>query len=77
MSRETVPKQLLHLVSGNGLADLNEPTFKDLDKLDIAGILSQRHNRAGRRPYALLRRPPAPAARAVCRPHTGTLTGWT
>lgn len=38
MSRETVPKQLLHLVFGGELTDLNELTFKDLDKLDIVGI---------------------------------------
>src|SRR5262249_60032953 len=38
MSRETVPKQLLHLVFGGELTDLNDLTFKDLDKLDIVGI---------------------------------------
>jgi len=38
MSRETVPKQLLHLVFGGELADLNDVAFKDLDKLDIVGI---------------------------------------
>jgi Domain of unknown function (DUF4170) len=38
MSRETVPKQLLHLVFGGELADLNELAFKDLERLDIVGI---------------------------------------
>ena len=38
MSRETVPRQLLHLVFGGELTDLNDLTFKDLDKLDIVGI---------------------------------------
>jgi hypothetical protein len=40
MSHETVPKQLLHLVFGGELTDLDEVTFKDLDKLDIVGIFS-------------------------------------
>ena len=38
MSRETVPKQLLHLVFGGELTDLNDITFKELDKLDVVGI---------------------------------------
>ncbi len=38
MSRETVPRQLLHLVFGGELTDLHGVTFKDLDKLDIVGI---------------------------------------
>ena len=38
MSRETVPKQLLHLVFGGELTDLKDLTFRDLDKLDIVGI---------------------------------------
>jgi hypothetical protein len=38
MSRETVPRQLLHLVFGGELTDLDAVTFKDLDKLDIVGI---------------------------------------
>jgi hypothetical protein len=38
MARETVPRQLLHLVFGGELADLNDLTFKDPDKLDIVGI---------------------------------------
>ena len=32
------PKQLLHLVFGGELEDLEGITFKDLDKLDIVGI---------------------------------------
>jgi len=32
------PKQLLHLVFGGALEDLEGVTFQDLDKLDIVGI---------------------------------------
>lgn len=32
------PKQLLHLVFGGELSDLNKIEFNDLDKLDIVGI---------------------------------------
>jgi hypothetical protein len=32
------PKQLLHLVFGGELADLDSVEFRDLDKLDIVGI---------------------------------------
>lgn len=32
------PKQLLHLVFGGLLEDLEGVTFQDLDKLDIVGI---------------------------------------
>ncbi|MEL6299021.1 MAG: DUF4170 domain-containing protein [Pseudomonadota bacterium] len=32
------PKQLLHLVFGGQLTDLEGITFRDLDKLDIVGI---------------------------------------
>jgi hypothetical protein len=39
MSRETVPGQLLHLVFDGELTDLDAVTFKDIDKLDIVGIL--------------------------------------
>ncbi|WP_319531016.1 DUF4170 domain-containing protein [uncultured Cohaesibacter sp.] len=35
---ETKPKQLLHLVFGGELTDLEGIEFKDLDKLDIVGI---------------------------------------
>ena len=42
MSRETVPRQLPHLVFGGDLTDLNDMTFKDLDTLDIVGIFPNR-----------------------------------
>ena len=35
---ETPGKQLLHLVFGGELEDLNSYDFKDLTKLDIVGI---------------------------------------
>jgi hypothetical protein len=38
VSRETVPRQLLHLVFGGELTDLHDIDFKDLAKLDIVGI---------------------------------------
>ena len=38
MSNETTPKQLLHLVFGGELIELDHVEFKDLDKLDIVGI---------------------------------------
>lgn len=37
-SKEKPEKQLLHLVIGGELEDLEEVTFKDLDQLDIVGI---------------------------------------
>ena len=36
--RETTPKQLLHLVFGGELVDLDGTEFRDLGKLDIVGI---------------------------------------
>lgn len=36
--RETAPKQLLHLVFGGELNDLEGIEFRDLSKLDIVGI---------------------------------------
>lgn len=36
--RETAPKQLLHLVFGGELRDLEGVEFKNLDGLDIVGI---------------------------------------
>lgn len=36
--RETTPKQLLHLVFGGELRDLDGVEFKDLTHLDIIGI---------------------------------------
>lgn len=37
-SSETAPKQLLHLVFGGELTDLDNIEFNDLGKLDIVGI---------------------------------------
>lgn len=36
--RETTPKQLLHLVFGGELRDLDSVEFRDLKSLDIVGI---------------------------------------
>jgi uncharacterized protein DUF4170 len=38
MSNETTPKQLLHLVFGGELTELDHVEFKDLGKIDIVGI---------------------------------------
>ena len=38
MSSQTGSKQLLHLVFGGELAQIDGVEFKDLDKLDIVGI---------------------------------------
>jgi hypothetical protein len=38
MTRDREKKQLLHLVFGGELENLEGVTFKDLDKLDIVGI---------------------------------------
>jgi hypothetical protein len=38
MSANAAPKQLLHLVFGGELAQLDGIAFKDLDNLDIVGI---------------------------------------
>jgi len=38
MANEPAPKQLLHLVFGGELTNLDEVEFKNLDKLDIVGI---------------------------------------
>ena len=35
---EQKPKQLLHLVFGGELSDLQSVEFKDLDNLDIVGM---------------------------------------
>lgn len=37
-SKDQPPKQLLHLVFGGELLDLEEVQFKDLDALDVVGI---------------------------------------
>jgi len=38
MSNDPAPKQLLHLVFGGELTDLQNVQFKDLNTLDIVGI---------------------------------------
>jgi Domain of unknown function (DUF4170) len=38
MSRQNAHEQLLHLVFGGELTDLQKVEFRDLDKLDIVGI---------------------------------------
>ena len=38
MPNKSAQKQLLHLVFGGELAELNEVEFKDLEKLDIVGV---------------------------------------
>lgn len=35
---DTAPQQLLHLVVGGELLDLDHVTFKDLDKVEIVGL---------------------------------------
>jgi len=35
---DNAPQQLLHLVIGGELTDLEHNTFKDLDKVDIVGV---------------------------------------
>ena len=38
MPNEAQPRQLLHLVFGGELTDLDHVQFRDLDKLDIVGV---------------------------------------
>ena len=38
MSESATPKQLLHLVFGGELTDLDNVEFRDLSKVDIVGI---------------------------------------
>ena len=38
MNKTTSPKQLLHLVFGGELEDLEHTDFRNLDELDIVGI---------------------------------------
>ena len=38
MSTDPAPKQLLHLVFGGELSDLQNVEFKDLSKLDVVGV---------------------------------------
>jgi hypothetical protein len=35
---DSAPQQLLHLVIGGELADLEHATFKDLDQVEIVGL---------------------------------------
>jgi hypothetical protein len=35
---DTKPKQLLHLVVGGELEDINSTTFKDLSKVELVGV---------------------------------------
>src|SRR5690349_17491328 len=35
---DSAPKQLLHLVIGGELTDLEHNTFKDLDQVDVVGV---------------------------------------
>ena len=35
---DSVPQQLLHLVIGGELTDLEHTTFKDLDQVEIVGV---------------------------------------
>lgn len=35
---DTAPQQLLHLVIGGELLDLEHVTFKDLDKVEVVGV---------------------------------------
>jgi hypothetical protein len=38
MTGDSKPKQLLHLVFGGELSNLDATEFRDLDKLDIVGV---------------------------------------
>jgi hypothetical protein len=38
MSESATPKQLLHLVFGGELTDLDDVEFRDLSKVDIVGV---------------------------------------
>ena len=38
MPQEAQPRQLLHLVFGGELTDLNSVAFRDLGRLDIVGV---------------------------------------
>ena len=60
---DSAPQQLLHLVVGGELTDLEHTTFKDLDQVEIVGVYPNyasahaawKAKRArGQRPHALL-----------------------
>ena len=70
---DSAQPQLLHLVIGGELTDLEHNTFKDLDKVEIVGVYPNYCNRScglegegaadrGQCPHALLRGSPPPAA---------------
>ena len=75
---DSAPQQLLHLVIGGELTDLEHITFKDLDQVEIVGVYPnyasalrglEGEGAADRRqrPHALLRGSPPPAARSRSR----------
>ena len=72
---DSAQPQLLHLVIGGELTDLEHVTFKDLDEVEIVGVYPELRDRlcgvegegaadGGQRPDALLRGPSASAARS-------------
>ena len=75
---DSAPQQLLHLVIGGELTDLEHTTFKDLDQVEIVGVYPNYASALrglegegaadrGQRPHALLRGSPPPAARSRSR----------
>ena len=75
---DSAPQQLLHLVIGGELTDLEHTTFKDLDQVEIVGVFPELRDRLrglegegaadrGQRPHALFHRPSPPAARSRSR----------
>ena len=79
------PKQLLHLVFGGELSNIEKMEFRDLDELDIVGIFPELRVGAGslegegaddgrQRPYALFHRPHAQAPRPGDRREARRLT---
>ena len=72
---DSAQQQLLHLVIGGELTDLEHTTFKDLDQVEIVGVFPNYASAYRRlegqgaadrrqRPYALFRGPSPPAARS-------------
>ena len=75
---DSAQQQLLHLVIGGELTDLEHTTFKDLDQVEIVGVFPElRHRLCGlegegaadrrQRPHALFHRASPPAARSGSR----------
>ena len=75
---DSAQQQLLHLVIGGELTDLEHTTFKDLDQVEIVGVFPELRHRPcglegegaadrGQCPHALLRRASPPAARSRSR----------